>query len=33
MKYSIPSLVHFEQIYDLIKKTYFKKLLKITYSN
>ena len=32
MKYSISSLVHFEQIYDLIKKTNFKKLLKNIYS-
>ena len=33
MNYSIPSLVHFEQIYELIKKTYFKKLFKINYSD
>ena len=31
MKYSIPCLVHFEQIYDLIKKIYFKKLFEIIF--
>ena len=31
-EHSIPSLVQFGQLYDLIKETYFSKLFKINYS-